>query len=137
MKFFEWNASFATGNEEIDYQHQNLFNMANNLYEMLDSGIEMRLGVEIFLEQLIEYTDYHFSTEERFMEQTNYQEFTQHKAMHDSLRKQVIDFQKKFKDGEADLSQELITFLKSWLLSHIQQTDTKLAKHLSQQTEVK
>ena len=130
MKFFEWNDSFATGNETIDYQHKNLFNMANNLYDMLNSGAEMRLGIEIFLEQLIEYTDYHFKTEEKFMEDTHYEEFVPHKAMHDALRKQVLDFQQKFKDGQADLSQDLITFLKNWLLSHIHQTDTKLAKHL-------
>ncbi len=130
MKFFEWSPKFATGNEDIDYQHQALFDKANSLYDMVNSGAEMRLGVEIILEQLIEYTDYHFKTEEKFMTDSHYADFEQHKAMHDALRKQVIDFQTKFKSGDADLSQELITFLKSWLTSHIQQTDTKLAKHI-------
>ena len=130
MKFFEWTEKFATGNEEIDYQHQNLFNMANELHETLNSSADMRLAVEIFLEQLIKYTDYHFRTEEEFMQNTHYKEFTQHKAMHDALRKQVIDFQTHFKKGEADVSQELMDFLKNWLTNHILHTDTKLGAHL-------
>ena len=130
MKYFEWTSQYATGNEDIDYQHQTLFNMANTLYDTLNSGGEMRMAVEIFLEQLIQYTDYHFSCEEKVMADTHYSDFAQHKAMHDALRKQVIDFQKKFQTGEVDVSQELMKFLKDWLSSHIQNTDTKLAAHL-------
>ncbi len=134
MKFFEWTPAYATGNEEIDYQHQNLFNMANNVHDMMSSGAEMRLAVDIFFEQLIQYTDYHFTTEEKLMQETHFGEYTQHKAMHDALRKQVIDFQKKFKSGEVDISTELMEFLKSWLTNHIQHTDTKLGKHLATQS---
>ena len=104
--------------------------MVNNLHDMLDSGAEMRLAAEIFLEQLIQYTDNHFKTEENFMKETHYADFEKHKAMHDGLRKQVLDFQKKFKNGEVDVSGELMDFLKGWLTNHILHTDTKLAEHL-------
>ena len=130
MSLLEWSDQYKVGNEEIDYQHERLFTMVNNLYSSIGAGEDMRLLVDVFLNQLVQYTDFHFSTEEKLMEQSKYSDLSAHRAAHDSLRKQVTDFQKKFVKGEVDVSKELMTFLKDWLVGHIGKTDTKLAQHL-------
>jgi hemerythrin len=43
---------------------------------------------------------------------------------------QVVDIQNKFKAGEAMVSMELMTFLKDWLVNHIQGTDKKYSSFL-------
>lgn len=130
MSLLEWSEKYKVGNEEIDYQHERLFTMVNNLYSSLKAGDDMRLLVDVFLNQLVQYTDFHFSTEEKMMQESKYPDFAAHKAAHDALRRQVMDFQKKFVTEEASVSEELMAFLRDWLVGHIGLTDSKLSAHL-------
>jgi hemerythrin len=130
MSLLQWSDKFKVGNEDIDYQHERLFTLVNNLHDSMKAGDDMRILVDVFLNQLIQYTDFHFSNEERFMKESGYPKFQEHKAAHDALRAQVADFQKKFTRGEADVTEDLMKFLRDWLVGHIGETDTKLAAHL-------
>lgn len=127
--FFEWSDRLLTGNEDIDFQHKSLFDMANDLAKNMNQGPEARLLVQVLLDQLLDYTSYHFDTEESLMKKTHYPEFNTHKEAHDKLRSQVIAFRKQFANGDAEVSAELMTFLQDWLFNHIEKTDTQLAKY--------
>lgn len=131
MSFFEWTDRVLTGDEDIDYQHRKLFDLANQLHENMNTGNDMRLFVEVLFDQLVDYTDYHFGTEESTMQKLNYPEFAAHKAMHDKLREQVLAFRAKFREGKAEINADLMSFLKDWLFNHIEKTDTKLAKYVT------
>lgn len=49
---------------------------------------------------------------------------------HNTLTKQVIDFQAQFKEGNARLTVQLMNFLKQWLTDHILGSDKEYAPFL-------
>lgn len=130
MPFFEWKKEYCTGVESIDEQHQRLVSMVNRLHENMDAKEDMRLMLEVFLDQLISYTDYHFKNEEQLMSDYHYADEKAHLAMHNKLRSDVVSFRNDFLAGKADISASLMTFLKNWLQDHILGTDHKLAAAL-------
>ena len=61
-----WNPTYSVQNAEIDQQHQKLLALLGELETAMLEG----RGAEILgntLDQVLEYTDYHFSTEEGLM----------------------------------------------------------------------
>jgi hemerythrin len=60
----------------------------------------------------------------------NYSGFAVHKAEHDALTKQVLQFQADFQSGRAVVSIQLLDFLKDWLTKHINGSDKKYAPAL-------
>ncbi|MFP5222499.1 MAG: bacteriohemerythrin [Acidobacteriota bacterium] len=122
-----WNSELATGVKIIDEQHRKLVDMVNQLYGAMKSG-EGRGVMEKILDGLAEYTVYHFGTEEKFFDQFKYSETVQHKRLHEDLKSQVVAVIGKFKVGQADVSMDLMNFLKDWLANHIIKTDKRYVK---------
>lgn len=129
-KFFEWKDAYSVGVDEIDDQHRNLVEMVNQLYDHLNEDSSMRLYIEVFLERLVSYVDYHFACEERAMQESHFPDYDGHLKIHNALRAQVMEFKQKFVNNEADVSESLMEFLKDWLLNHIGGMDQKLGAHL-------
>ncbi|MCB9062993.1 MAG: bacteriohemerythrin [Halobacteriovoraceae bacterium] len=124
MALFEWNESFETGITSVDNQHKRLVDYVNRLHEgMMQGQASQALGV--ILEGLINYTDAHFKHEEKYFDKLNYKNAATHKEYHKKLVGQVLDFQKKFKDGDVTISSEIMDFLKDWLMDHILNEDMK------------
>lgn len=117
-KFFEWNDSYRI-DDEIDDQHRGLIDMVNHLHKHLRDDKNMKLYLEVFLEQLVSYVNYHFASEEKAMKAANYLDFEKHVMAHNSLRIRVEEFRAKFMNNEAELSVSLVPFLKDWLVNHI------------------
>ena len=122
-----WSSELATGVKIIDDQHRKLVDMINQLYAAMKSG-QSRGVMEKILDGLAEYTVYHFGTEEKFFEQFKYSETVQHKRLHEDLKSQVAAVIGKFKSGQADVSMDLMNFLKDWLATHIIKTDKRYVK---------
>lgn len=137
MSLMEWGPTFAVQNEQIDYEHQRLFKMVNDLHEAVHNPLgdanETYMMIKLTLDQLVNYADYHFKTEETLMRETNYPKAVEHKAQHDALRAKVIDFKKLYATGKANVNDALMEFLRDWLVSHIKKTDVALGQFLAQQ----
>ncbi len=58
------------------------------------------------------------------MQESNYEGLDEQKRLHAALLSQVGEIYAKFKSGTA-LSQEVLSFLKSWLVNHIQGQDKR------------
>ena len=122
-----WNSSLATGVKIIDQQHKQLVDMINKLYTAMKNG-QGKSVVQKLLDDLAAYTVRHFETEEKYFEQFGYPETAAHKKIHADLKATVVDFVDKFKSGKADVSMELMNFLRDWLAGHIQKTDMRYAR---------
>jgi hemerythrin-like metal-binding protein len=122
-KLIEWSRSYSVGVTQMDNEHKRLIEIINNLYAAMRAGRSAD-AVGSVLDELIEYTKTHFAHEEKLMQQTNYQDYDVQKRCHVELVNQVLEIQKKFRDGTA-LGQEVMTFLKNWLINHIQGLDKK------------
>lgn len=126
MAIIKWTESLSVGVAEIDEQHQNLINLINSLHD----AMLKRQGKEVLadiLDKLAAYTVYHFSTEEKFMEQCNYQGLYYHKKEHEKFVDKIDSFIRDYQADKLGLTIELMAFLKDWISNHILVTDKKYA----------
>jgi hemerythrin len=124
MSFITWEDTMSVNVKEIDDQHKKLISLINELHEWIQAGEKKDIlgGV---LEELINYTRYHFSVEERRMKQFSYVGYLEHKREHDDFTGQVLLLKEKYDKGTTALSSEVSSFLKDWLTNHILGTDKK------------
>jgi methyl-accepting chemotaxis protein len=124
-----WDQSFILGIEEIDNQHHTLVDLVNSLYHAMQEGRGHDSLGEL-LEQLKDYTVNHFGTEEELFRKTGYKGAEGHEEIHRDLVNTVLEFEQKFKSGEATITRELMTFLRDWLQNHIKKVDKAYVKHM-------
>ena len=122
--FIKWGPNFSVGIREIDEQHEKLVSMVNKLYAAYQMGKDRDVA-SMLLDELINYTIYHFNTEERYFDQFGYPEAESHKRIHEELAKKVLRFKDRLDRGETGVARELLNFLKDWLSNHICITDKR------------
>lgn len=130
MALMDWSPGFSVNVKQFDEQHKKLVAMVNQLHEAMKVG----KGGEVLgpiLNSLISYTASHFADEERLMQQHGYPDLVKHKAEHDKLTKQVLDLQKQYQTTKSALSMSVMSFLRDWLINHIQGEDKKYGPFLN------
>jgi hemerythrin len=131
MPLMAWNQKFSVGVASLDEEHQRLVALLNHFYDALQAGNANDVLGDI-LDRLIQYTQLHFGHEEQFLQESGYADYAAHKKLHDDLTRQVLAVQQKQKSAATNaLSVEVMSFLKNWLLNHIQGTDRKYGPHLN------
>lgn len=127
MVFLKWNKKLSVHMDDIDAQHKRFISIINSVHEKAKDNSDGE-KIEDELNQLIEYVRIHFTTEEKYFEEWQYPLAEQHKTAHAELTEKVLDFRKRFDDGEKIIS-ELAEFLKSWLEVHLTQYDKKYSEY--------
>lgn len=122
MTLINWEDRYSVKISKFDEQHQKLVGMINQLYEAMKVG-KGQLELGKILEDLVDYTRKHFASEEALMLKHGYPNYTQHKASHDRLTQQVIEFKHQYDEGKIGLSVQMMNFLKEWLVNHILDED--------------
>ena len=130
MAFMTWDDSFSVNVREIDLQHQKLIEMINKFYEYVgkDSGEAFRT----LLDSLVEYTHYHFSTEEKYFQKFAYPDEAGHKELHQKFTEKVLDVKNRLSHGRFVISLEITAYLKDWLTHHIKETDKAYGKFFNE-----
>jgi hemerythrin len=127
FKHITWDPKFTVHIEEIDAQHRNLFDIANQLIDIYESNSN---ECHKIIEKLVEYISIHFHTEQKIMMKSNYPAFNQHVREHDKFIDKVGEFLQSYRKMEENLSANVITFLSEWIYSHTTSLDLKYAEHL-------
>ncbi len=127
MAFMEWCDKYMLGLKEVDEQHEQLFNIVNQLHQAVVEGADQSV-VGAILDDLIEYTVEHFETEERLFLAQEYPRYEEHKKEHDLLTQQALEIQEKFRAKEITVTFELLDFLSDWLKNHTTDSDLKYAQ---------
>ena len=125
---FKWQDTFSCGIPEIDKQHRKLFEIGSRIYETatLNDDFDHYDELTQSLEELVEYTKYHFSYEEDLMMKCNYSDYAIHKIEHDFFIKKVQKLAGR--DLEAEQNQtmtDMVSFVADWVAGHILDTDMK------------
>ena len=133
MSKITWDESLSIGVELIDEQHKKWIEQINNV----QAAIEARRGmpqVAGTLDFLVDYTQFHFSTEEKYMSQTGYSELENHRARHEELKSTLDELVEDFRqEGVTEkLSEAIGTFLGNWLRNHIRVVDQAFAAFLKE-----
>ncbi|MBU1247236.1 MAG: bacteriohemerythrin [Proteobacteria bacterium] len=131
MSFLEWNDDHKVGVKEVDEQHQKLFDMLNDLHQAAVNGSEQSVLAAI-LDEMIDYTVYHFKTEEDLYIKYNFPGYENHKKVHDALTGQAVELQQQFRDGSATISFDLLDFLHGWLVDHTTGLDKEMGPFLNE-----
>ena len=129
MSFFQWEQRYALGFESIDEDHKVLVGLINELFESISKG-EGNKAIQSIVLRLVEYGRTHFKREEFFMHSINYIETLNHTSQHDEFIKKIDGFMEKLDAGMNQISVEVITFLRDWLINHILNTDKKFVMEL-------
>lgn len=125
MSIVAWQNTYCLGIPDIDEQHKTLFDLINNLWEVIANraSIENQLPV---MEKLENYTLTHFSQEESFMQRIKYPKFNAHKKMHDQFAQRIAEEKARVLEGSG-FSLDIVFFLKEWLMKHILVSDKDYA----------
>ena len=129
MDFMEWSDTYSVHVAQLDAQHKHLVGMINGLVEVMKRGSQPD-ELEALLQDLLEYTRYHFETEEKMMARANFPGLEEHRQKHTAMRAEVGRLLADAGSKNATSSMKLMNFLKSWLVKHIGGTDKLYAPAL-------
>jgi len=120
----QWRQELATGNNEIDRHHQELFQKIDALVAACKEGREKTVVLDL-LGFLQSYVQNHFAAEEQFMAQHNSPNAQEHRRQHEKLRNELEQLATECLREGATLgvvtNSLKLTYL--WLRDHIQQMD--------------
>jgi len=120
----KWDDKYSVGISIIDEEHKKLIGILNKAIfakEHNDNPEELR---EV-LREMTNYALTHFKTEETYMKEFNYSEYQDHKEEHRNFSTEIIAYSDKVIEGNSQIANEIIEYLKWWLVNHIQATDKK------------
>jgi len=110
----------------IDTQHQHLFEIGNKIYTLLKTDLQTDKYKDIILivQELRDYTKYHFKCEEDYMLEINYPGFEEQKKEHNEFIKQLEEMDiNSIHENQQKHIEDLMNFVFDWLLSHILEKD--------------
>lgn len=127
FEIFPWNENFETGIFLIDEQHKQLINILNKLAEHLAYRSNEVILNKVFNE-LAEYADYHFKTEEKIWKNSLKGDglLEKHEHTHQSFIAEVIALKEENKPLD-DVIQNVVSFLSKWLAYHILESDKRMS----------
>lgn len=116
----------------VDAEHRVQIELMDALCRTLSEGAD-RTAVAESLDQLVTYTDAHFTGEQLLMRQHAYPHFEAHELEHERMVEQVHELRRKFQLGEIPLTLEAAQSLRAWLIRHIEGSDQALGSYLEEQ----
>lgn len=117
---------FKTGIELIDEEHKTLFDIIGKIYKVIETDLvydKYDLILDI-LDELKEYTSVHFTDEENYMREINYEGLAQQQLLHDKFIQTLNDVNlDQVDDNQETYLYEVLNFLQNWLINHILKVD--------------
>ncbi|MDD6597427.1 hemerythrin family protein [Anaerovibrio sp.] len=128
---YEFTKEYHTGIDFIDEEHAKLFEIANRAYDLLTNQFvtDKYDAIVAVLEELRDYTKYHFNHEEEYMKSINYSKRFSQLHQHTQFINKLESYNLK----EIDVNQqegllEILDFLALWLQGHIKGMDKKIGE---------
>ena len=120
----EWKEEHSVGISIIDEEHKKFINIINKVIvaKQHDNNPQK---IEAVVHEIIDYAWNHFKTEESYMVEFRYPEYQYHKEEHLDFTHRSISYFKRVTSGDYRILNEILEFLKQWLVNHIQGTDKK------------
>ena len=120
----EWDDKYNINISLIDEQHKNLIDIINKAIIAKQHKNHQEKILEILNEMTV-FALEHFTTEESYMIKFNYPEYQYHKEEHMDFSMKTLSYQTKVLDGDRHIANEILEYLKQWMVTHIQVTDRK------------
>lgn len=131
---FAFKEEYHTGIEFVDEEHKVLFSIIEEAWKLVKEEYLFDKFDEIMkiIDKLREYTEIHFSDEEKYMEQIHYPQLEAQKQAHDMFIERIVEIDpqtmEELDDNQQEYLTELIDFLIGWLTNHILKMDKKIGE---------
>jgi hemerythrin-like metal-binding protein len=126
---FPWDDNFNIGLPEVDAQHRRLVVLINRLVSHVAFGLD-KLELDKIFDELVAYTDYHFTTEEAVWHEylAGDAEEEGHLRGHGEFVTSLFRLKtEQAGKSEADSTGDTLDFLVRWLVAHILESDRHAA----------
>lgn len=134
----EFGPQFRTGINIIDEQHQVLFDLINRVDDLLQLAVADTVALGQAIEGVANYALYHFVTEESLAYRSHYAaQMGNHIHQHNEFRKKIVAYRDAAHGRDLGaVAQELLRYLKHWLVSHILHTDVTMCREIRRQASL-
>ncbi len=126
--FFNWKNDYSIGIDVIDKQHRHLLEIGSRIMDLADAkdGFDHYDEIIKVLQELKEYTVYHFGFEEEMMQRYGYEHYDTHKFEHYFVIKKIQKFEREDLDEkQSETILKLAEFISDWIANHILYEDMK------------
>jgi hemerythrin len=124
--FCPFTEEYWTGIPQVDEEHRKLFELIGRAYEMVEytDVSESYDDIMRLMDELEDYTDYHFKHEEEFMESVGYKGLEAQRRAHESFLVRLEDKDEaEQSENRVKFLEDLLDFLYAWLGRHILKMD--------------
>lgn len=125
-----WTPDLSVGVNNIDAQHQQLFQKADELFEAGKNGKSKEVIGQL-LNFLDTYTQQHFKNEETYMSSIKYPELPAQQAAHKAFVNELTKLKSEFEKSGGNISVIINAnqMVADWLTKHISGMDKKIGDY--------
>jgi hemerythrin-like metal-binding protein len=124
-----FDVKYETGVVWQDFQHKQLIDLFQKIKEARANKKDENL-FRYTVAFLAMYVNHHFSLEEEYMEKYQYPGKGAHHKEHQDFVKELKAFRDENKGYSQRASDDLLTRMEDWILTHILEDDQKLGEHI-------
>lgn len=126
MSLLTWNNDkHALGFERMDLTHHEFSELVNAAWEAEDKTV-----FQSAFAALLEHTEQHFADEEALMLNSGFPATAEHKAEHERVLAQMMQFNKRVQRGLVKIGREMLKEMPAWFELHAATMDSALVAHL-------
>lgn len=133
-----WREQMSVGIKVLDDDHRHLIDIINQLVMSIAKHDwhrgERQESLRVLLSRLKSYTHEHFAREEAIQANCLYPGLIENQEHHQELISDLESLSSRFlapKEGESQVGdEEMISFLRRWLIEHIIKVDLKMRGHV-------
>lgn len=130
FKHIVFGPELVLGIGVVDDQHKRIVHYYNNMVNSFNNGLP---GMTQILDELINYTLFHFYNEEKFLEAINYPEFVGHKKKHVSLIDELKALVAELRLNEStEIKEKILSISRDWIVFHIMIEDRMYVDYYNQ-----
>ena len=128
MNRLDWNSDLVLDIDSVDSQHRYLFDLYNRISESSEEVIDE----EGLIDKLLEFTEYHFDHEEKFLAKLDFPavEWERHRRQH-------REFLEACRALRGSPTWKLLDYFQSWFLAHTLGEDLKVKEYLDREPDLK
>ncbi|MBU0992911.1 MAG: bacteriohemerythrin [Proteobacteria bacterium] len=123
MEKIKWDKSISVNIMDVDENLKKIIDLINKIIDLKQSkNCDENELMETFAD-LTEFVRNYFPHEENYLIKYKYPELKQHKKEHKKFVKKINAFRRWFAEDPANLSDDVVRYLREWVLFHIQEFD--------------
>lgn len=128
----EFDDTLVTNNELIDTQHKELISRIKQFVDSCGENGDKIKAIKM-LDYLSEYTDFHFSAEEKLQEEVAYPGLNEHRQKHEEFKKSLKELEEFLEESEGPTDafvEKIQETVVNWLFNHIKAFDRSVAEYI-------